>query len=437
MELLLLLALILLNGVFAMSEMALVSSRTARLQQRAEAGSAGARAALKLSSDPSVFLSTVQVGITTIGILSGAFGENAIAEKLILVFNDWPLLEPYSKGLATAIMVITVTYCSVVLGEIVPKRLALLNPERVASFVAPPMTVVARLAHPLVSLFSLSSNALLRLLGARPNNEPGVSEDEIRMMLAQGAAEGVFHRSEAAMVGNVFRLDDLQVTAIMTPRPDIRWLDLDDSLEENHAVLREGRFQTLPVCRGSLDEIVGLLDAKHYLALCLQNTAPALEDALHAAVFVPETVSPNQLLETLKRKHSHLALVVDEYGSIEGMVSLTDLLEAIVGDLPDRSSDAANAAVQRADGSWLLDGMLALDRVSQLLELRDGLDNPSASYHTLGGLVMDQLGRVPEVGASFEFRGIRFEVMDMDGNRVDRVLASHHVSSAVVGDFDC
>ncbi len=261
MELLILLGLILLNGVFAASEMALVSSRSARLQARAEAGSAGARAALKLSDDPAVFLSTVQVGITTIGILSGAFGENAIAERLIGVFEQVPLIAEHSELLATICMVIAVTYCSVVLGEIVPKRLALRAPERFASFVAPPMIVLAKFAHPLVSLFSLSSNLLLRLLGAKQRSEPEVSEEEVRTMIAQGAASGVFKAVEHTMVGNVFRMDDIEVRAIMTPRVDIRWLDVEDPHEVNHAVLREGRYQTLPVGRGSLDEVLGLLDA--------------------------------------------------------------------------------------------------------------------------------------------------------------------------------
>jgi putative hemolysin len=434
MELLILLGLILLNGVFAASEMALVSSRSARLEARAQAGSRGAQAALKLSADPSVFLSTVQVGITTIGILSGAFGENAIAEKLIVVFDTVPLLAAHSQGLATVCMVVLVTYFSVVLGEIVPKRLALLAPERFASFVAPPMTLLATLAHPLVSLFSLSSNLLLRLLGARRSDEPEVSEEEIRTMIAQGAASGVFKPHEHTLVGNVFRLDDIEVRALMTPRVDIRWLDLDDPIEVNHALLREGRYQSFPVARGSLDEVQGLLDAKDYLACCLEGPPPPLDQALHPALFVPESISPFQLLETLRNKRSHQALVVDEYGSIEGLVTLTDLLEALVGELPDRSAEASDSAVQREDGSWLLDGMLAVDRVEELLGMNGGLQSQDADYHTLGGLVLHQLDRLPSVGAVFDLAGLRFEVVDMDGNRVDRVLVSR--AAATSAEFD-
>lgn len=436
MELLILLGLILLNGVFAASEMALVSSRSARLQARADAGSAGARAALKLSEDPAIFLSTVQVGITTIGILSGAFGENAIAERLIGVFEQMPLIAEHSTLLATVCMVIAVTYCSVVLGEIVPKRLALLAPERFASFVAPPMTMLAKIAHPLVGLFSLSSNLLLRLLGARQSGEPDVSEEEVRTMIAQGAASGVFKPVEQTMVGNVFRLDDIEVRAIMTPRVDIRWLDVEDSHAVNHAVLREGRYRTLPVARGSLDEVLGLLDAKDYLARCLEGVPPSLEVALHTPVYVPESISPFQLLETLRRKRSHLALVVDEYGSIEGLVSLTDLLEALVGDLPQRGVEPSDAFVQREDGSWLIDGMVAIDRVEELLGGHIDQQQDEADVHTLGGLVMHLLGRVPEVGAVVDLPAWRIEVVDMDGNRVDRLLLSRVATPAVSADFD-
>jgi putative hemolysin len=425
MEILILLLLILINGLFAMSEMSIVSSRKARLQQRVDAGSKGAAVALRMADDPGRFLSTVQVGITTIGILSGAFGENAIAEKLIAVFDTWPAVADYSKLLATVIMVVLVTYCSVVLGELVPKRLALLNPERVAALLAPPMEMLSRLAHPLVALFSLSSNGLLRLLGGQPVAQPSVSEDEIRVMLQQGTAEGVFAKTEEAMVGNVFKLDDLRVTAIMTPRLDIRFLDVEDGIEENHRVLIEGKYQTLPVCRGSLDDVLGLLDAKDFLARTLRNEQPRIEDAMHATVFVPETISTIQLLETLRRRRSHVALIIDEYGSVEGMVTLTDLLEAIIGDLPGAEPTDASDAVQREDGSWLLDGMISLDRVSELLRLTHSLDSDEHDYHTLGGLVMDQLGRVPATGDQFNAHGLRFEVVDMDGNRVDRVLVSH------------
>ncbi len=430
MEILILFVLVLINGIFAMSEMAIVSSRKARLQQRADNGSAGAQVALSLANDPGRFLSTIQVGITTIGILSGAFGESAIAERLIEVFKDYPAIAPYSKVAATAIMVVLVTYCSVVLGEIVPKRLALINPERVASVIARPMQVLSMLAHPLVVLFSVSSNALLKLLGGNRGLEQPVSAEEINLMLQEGAAAGVFERAEETMVGNVFRLDDLRVTAIMTPRLQIAYLDVNDSDDENHAVLIEGRFQTLPVCRAGLDEVLGFLDTKAFLAKSLRGEHANIAEVTHPPVFIPETVSLIRLLETLKKQNSHMALVVDEYGSVEGMVTLTDLLDAITGDLHADDSNSSEDAVQREDGSWLLDGRIAVDRVSSLLKLEQSLASPELGYSTLGGLVMDRVGHVPKTGDHFEWKGLRFEVVDMDANRVDRVLVQAAVAKS-------
>lgn len=422
MELLVLFCLILLNGVFAASEMALVSARSARLSALAQAGSHGAKIALKLGEDPSMFLSTVQVGITTIGILSGAFGENAIARDLREVFNGIPLLADYSHAAATVCMVVLVTYCSVVVGEIVPKRLALLAPERFASLVAPPMALLARLAHPLVSLFSVSSNVLLRLLGAGGRREPEVSEEEVRTLIAQGAAKGVFKPVEETLVGNVFRLDDIEVRAIMTPRAQIRWLDLDSPAAAHHAVLREGSHRTLPVARGSLDEVLGVLDAKDYLAHCLDGPAPPLTQAVQPALYVPESINPLQLLEILRRKHRHVALVVDEYGSIEGLVSLSDLLEGLVGELPAADPGAAQSEVQRGDGSWLLDGRIAIERAEQLLGVSLRPHAEDQGYHTLAGVLLHHLGRVPEVGSVVELAGMDFEIVDMDAHRIDRIL---------------
>ncbi len=423
MEFLILFLLILVNGLFSMSEMAIVSSRRARLQHRIDGGSRGAAAALRLADDPGVFLSTVQVGITTIGILSGAFGENAIAERLIEVFAGVPPLAPYAVPLATAIMVLVITYFSVVLGELVPKRLALLNPETVASAVAPAMALLARVMHPLVALFSLSSSALLWLLGDKRRDEPPVTEEEIKVMLQQGTAAGVFEKAEETLVGNVFRLDDLRVSALMTPRTELRVIDLDDPPEVNRQLLVAGRFHTMPVCRGGLDDLVGLLDTKDYLARLLGDPAAPIEAAVHAAVFVPESVSAIQLMEALRRHNSHVALVVDEYGGVEGMVTMTDVLRAIVGHLPGRPAGADEEAVQRHDGSWLLDGRLAIDRVEQVLATRLAIDaDARLAFHTLGGLVMHQLGRLPATGDRFELGDVHFEVVDMDGNRVDRVL---------------
>jgi len=435
-EYLILLCLILVNGVFAMSEIAIVSSRRARLQQRADAGSGGARMALRLSQDPGNFLSTVQVGITTIGILSGAFGENAIAERLIAVFDQYPLLAPYSKGLATVAMVAIITYLSVVLGELVPKRFALQHPETIATLIATPMHWLSRLTYPLVRLFSLSSAVLLGLLGARGSNEPPVTEEEIKSMLKEGTEAGVFEHAEQAMVGNVFRLDDLRMTAIMTPRPDIAFLDLDDPPAVNREKLATGNYLTWPVCRDGLDQVVGVLDAKDLLRRVLSGAELDIEAALRPVLFVPESISPMQLIETFRRRRTTVALVVDEYGGVEGVVTLSDLLEAIVGDLPwETTGEDEDAAVRRDDGSWLLDAGLPLDRLQAIFPQAQAPD-ARAGYHTLGGLVMDRLGRIPSVGDRFDWGGLRFEVVDMDRRRVDRLLVAPLHGSAAVDDGD-
>ncbi len=422
MELLILLALILVNGTFAMSEIALVSSRQARLQQRAEAGSPGARVALRLLDDPGPFLSTVQVGITTIGILAGAFGENAIAGRLAAVFVEVPLLAPHASGLATALMVVLVTYLSVVLGELVPKRLALAAPERVAAMTAPPMRMLARIAHPLVVLLDVSSNLVLRALGVRRSEQPPVSEDEIRILLRQGTAAGIFDASEQLMVDNVFGLDALRVTSMMTTRRDVLYIDLEDDEAVNRGKLLAGRFQTLPVCRGGLDGVVGLVDAKHLLATMLESGGRiGLCEAAHSPLCVPESISAAQLLRTLQRRNCHAALVVDEYGKVEGLVTLTDLLGAIIGNVPGDRHAENDDIVRRADGSWLIDGMVTLDRVWQVTGITDPV-GACTDYRTLGGLVLHSLGHLPAVGETVDVGSCRIEVVDMDGHRIDRVL---------------
>jgi putative hemolysin len=284
------------------------------------------------------------------------------------------------------------------------------------------MQWLSTLAHPLVALFSVSSNGLLKLLGGHGHAEQPVSAEEIKAMLQEGTAAGVFERAEQTMVGNVFRLDELRVSAIMTPRMQIAYLDLDDSDDANRAVLVSGRFRTLPVCRGGLDNILGLLDTKAFLARSLSGEPPDIAKVTHTAVFIPETVSPIQMLETLRRQRAHTALVLDEYGSVEGIVTLSDLLQAIISDPTEVGVDESDDAVQRQDGSWLLDGRLSLERVSTLLQLGHSLGSAECGYHTLGGLSMDRLGRVPRTGDRFNWRGLAFEVVDMDGNRVDRLL---------------
>ena len=435
MEYLALLFLILLNGVFAMAEIAVVSSRKVRLHQWVKEGRAGARVALQLASEPGPFLSTIQVGITTIGILSGAFGEATIAEHLAEIFAGYPSLAPYSHGLAITIMVMVITYLSVVIGELVPKRLALHNPERIASALARPMRWLAIATSPLVKLFSLSSKGLLRLLGARASAEPPVTEEEIKVLIQQGTEAGVFEEFERKGVANIFRLDNLRTGAIMTPRLEIDYLDMQDDFETNRQKIIASAHSTLPVSEGGLDHIIGVIRSKDLLTTMLAGKPLDLPALVSRPLAVPEAASPVQLLETFQRAKSHLALVIDEHGDLQGLVTLNDILFAIVGDIPLPFTDETPQAVRREDGSWLVDGMLSTETFKDIFALDKLPEEDTGLYHTLGGFVMTQLECVPQVTDHFEWRGLRFEVVDMDGNRVDKVLVTDGRPAAQNDDY--
>ena len=423
-DVLLLLLLIVLNGIFAMSEIAVVSARRARLIQLAEDGSKGARHALMLASEPTRFLSSVQVGITSIGILNGAIGEGAIAARLRPALEQVPLLAPYADTLSLAIMVAALTYVSLIIGELVPKRLALIHPETIASAIARPMDVVAAVARPIIFLLSVSTDSILRLFRVRQAKQPGVTADEIRVMLEQGAEEGVFEPTEHELVTNVLNLDDRHVGAVLTPRSDIVYLDIRDSVVMLREKLREQPHSVLPLCDGSLDKVLGFVRSTKVLEQFLEQRQPDLPALAEPPLFVPETMTLMKLLEQFKRTHLPIALVVDEFGDVEGLVSFTDVISSIVGDLPTEPGEEP-AIVQREDGSWLLDGAVDLDSALRTL-VAEGVvsDEERQHFHTLGGLAMVALGRVPRTGDVFERGDYRFEVVDMDGNRVDRILAS-------------
>jgi len=423
-DLLLLLVLILLNGVFAMSEIAIVSSRRARLLQMAEAGGSGARHALKLASEPTRFLSSVQVGITSIGILNGAIGEASIATHLRTSIEHVPLLASYADTLSLAAMVILLTYVSLILGELVPKRLALTHPEAIASIIARPMDVLATAGRPIVTLLSVSTDTILRLFGARRVKQPAVTLEEIRVLLEQGADEGVFEGAEHEMVTNVLNLDDRHVAAVLTPRSDVVFLDVRDPLGANREKLRQDRHNVLPLCDGGLDHVVGFVRSTTVLEKLLGGSTIDLPALAEKPLFVPETMSLMTLLEQFKRTHLPLALVVDEFGDVAGLVSLTDVITSIVGDLPAEPGEEP-MIVRRDDGSWLFDGGLDLDAALRTLDAESLLNHEDRQhYHTLGGLAMLAVGRVPRTGDVFERGDYRFEIVDMDGNRVDRVLVS-------------
>lgn len=423
MDIVLLLFLILLNGVLAMSEIAVVSSRKARLQKLADDGSPGAQRALALSNEPSGFLSTVQVGITTVGILSGAIGENAIADPLTQWLSGFSWVAPYAHGLSLTAVVVGLTYFSVVIGELVPKRLGLQAPETIAALIAAPMNFLARATRPLVWLLSSSSSLVLHLIGARTRDEPPVTNDEINVLMEQGAEAGVFHESEQAIVSNVLRLDEQRIAAIMTHRNDIYLLDLESPESEIRACLADSPFTRIVVCRGGLDHVVGILRTADLLKLALAGEKLDVEHYLRPALYVPEGVTTTHLLENFRKSRQQCALIVDEYGELQGLVTLTDVLTSIVGDLPSSDTAEEQDFIEREDGSWLVDGGLSIERLRQLAEIEAPLPGEDENaFNTLGGLMMYVLGRIPVVADSFEVAGCRFEVVDMDKNRVDKVL---------------
>jgi putative hemolysin len=425
MDIALLLFLILLNGVFAMSEIAVVSSRKSRLQRLAEDGSPGAHSALELHGEPSNFLSTIQVGITSIGILSGAIGETALADPLAAWLSGWVLLAPYAKGIALTLVVVVLTYFSVVIGELVPKRLGLLAPEGIASLIARPMNALSHATRPLVWLLSTSSSLVLRVLGAKRKEEPPVTDDEINVLMEQGAEAGVFHESEQEIVSNVLRLDEQRIAAIMTHRSDIYLIDLDAPEEEIRRLLAESPYERIVVCRDGLDHIAGILRTSDLLKPMLAGEPLDIEARLREPLYVPDSVTTTQLLESFRQTRMQIGLIVDEYGELEGLVTLTDVLTSIVGELPSSDYPEEQDVVMREDGSWLVDGSVPIERLKSALEIDDDLPGEEENaFNTLGGFVMHMLGRVPAVTDHFEWLDLRFEVMDMDRNRVDKVLVA-------------
>lgn len=425
MDLLIILLLILVNGLFAMSEIAIVSSRRVRLQQMADEGDAGARAALAISEHPTRFLSSVQIGITLIGILSGAFGEAAITQHLIPVFLEVPLLAEHAKILATACMVISVTYVSLILGELVPKRMGMQAPERIARLVAPPMRAIAWLTMPLVSLLTFSTDFMLRLLGVHKHAGQPVTEEEIKVLVAEGTEAGIFDKSEQDLIENVLRLEDWQLAQIMTTRADMVFLDLQDSPERQRADIINARHGYLPVCRGGLTEVVGVVAMHDLLSQLLRGEDLNIESALREPVIVPHSISPLSLLETFKLRRERFALVVDEYGGVQGLVTANDVMDPLVGQMAatdDSISDNPDI-VQREDGSWLLDGALPIERFRLLFpDETSALEEGNRDFQTLAGLVLFQRGHVPETGEHYKWQGLRIEIVDMDRRRIDKLL---------------
>lgn len=420
-ELVVVLILVFFNGVFALSEMALVSARKPRLQQAAEKGDAGAASALRLAQTPGTFLSTVQIGITLIGVLAGAFGGATLSRTLANWLAGFEPIAPFSQALSVLIVVGLITYLSLVIGELVPKRIALNHPERVASSMAPLMTLLARLSYPAVRVLNLSSDAILRVLGVAPSSEPPVTEEEIKILIEQGTASGVFEPIEEELVERVFRLGDRSIKAIMTPRSDILWLDANLPEDQILRAAVSSGYSRMPVVLRTLDEVIGVAKVRELLKQRLDGESIDLQQVMEPALFVPEGMPALMVLERFKAAGTPLALVLDEYGGLEGLVTIEDIVSDIVGDIPMAGEPGEPVAFQRSDGSWLVDGLYPLDEFQELFTLRASAEEMERYYQTLGGLVMGVLGRLPEVGDQVTWQGLRLEVVDMDGRRVDKV----------------
>jgi putative hemolysin len=428
-ECLLVLVLLIANGVFSGSEIAVVSSRKVRLEQLADRGNRKARKALKLANSPNDFLSTVQVGITLIGILSGALGGATIAQRLKPYFDQVPALRSSSELLSLALVVTVITYLSLVIGELVPKRIALSNPEAIACQVAGPMRFLSRVTAPLVHILSGSTDGMLRLLGVKASEEPEITEEEIKALIRQGTESGMFEEAEHEMVQRVFRLGDRPIRSMMTPRTEIAWLDLEEPLEASLKEVLESTHSRFPVARGNLDNCVGTIRIRTLLTAVVESEPVDLESMMQPPLFVGESMRALTVLEQFRETGVHIALVTDEFGGIEGLLTLNDLMEAIVGDLPSAEDQEEPLVVEREDGSWLLDGSLDIGDFKTLVDRDELPDEVSGGYHTIGGFVMHHLGRIPMAGEHFRWDGLSFEVMDMDGKRVDKILVAEVASA--------
>lgn len=434
MEIAIVLGLVLLNGLFAMSEIALMTARKARLQKLSEAGDNGAQAAIQLGDDPNKFLSTIQIGITSISILNGIVGEATLAGPLRTWLQAQGMEMPYAGYVATGLVVVIITYFSIVLGELVPKRLGQISPEPIARRVSRPMSWLAAAAKPFVRLLSVSTEGALRLMGVRDGGRQAMTEEELHLMLDESTQSGIIERQEHQMVRNIFRLDDRQVSSFMIPRSDVEYFDVNRSLEENLQRFRQSRHSRFPVLRGGWDDIIGVACAREMLAQTLRGQQPSLLDDLQPPVYVPEILTGLDLLEQFRNSAVQFAFVVDEYGEVQGIITPQDIMEVIAGEFKTQHAEDA-WAVQREDGSWLLDGLIPIPELKDLLNLNSVPEEGRSHYHTLSGMVMQLLGKLPQTGDYCDWESWRFEIVDLDGMRIDKVLAirqAHDAAAAAV-----
>ncbi|MGC3957929.1 MAG: hemolysin family protein [Verrucomicrobiota bacterium] len=422
LEIAIIFLLLIANGVFAMAEIAVVSAKKARLRRLAEQGNGQAQVALELAESPNRFLSTVQIGITLVGIFAGAFGGATLAAKLTGPIAQISFLTPYADKIAFGLVVAVITYFSLVLGELVPKRFGLSNPEGIAMLVARPMNWLAKFAGPVVGFLSVSTEALLRLLGFKPEKEVTVSEEEVRVMMQEGVRAGAFNKVESQIVHSALELDQLPVREIMTPRPKVIWLNQDDPHDQIWHKIVVSNHSHFPVYRGNRDHAVGTVSVKAIYANLAAGVGVKLKDLMVAPLIVPESQTVLQLVETFKQTGKHIALATDEFGSIVGLVTLNDVMEAVVGEFPSQGERAKPEAKKRDDGSWLIDAMIDLEAVERALPGFKFGGAAYTEYQTLAGFVVKTLGHVPKEGETFEAQGYLFEVLDMDHHRVDKVL---------------
>jgi putative hemolysin len=415
--------LLVLNGFFAMSELAMMTSRQSRLQQAAAAGNRGAAAAIVLAREPTRFLSTVQVGITLIGILAGAFGENALSGKLQEQIAKVPSLAEYSDQLALVIVVLGITYFSLVVGELVPKRLALAYPEAIASFIARPLNLLSTIAAWPVKLLTLSTEALLKVLRVKPRHGDDVSADDVKSLVARAASTGIFDPLEHKLFQRVFRVGDLTVASLMVPRADIIWIEENEAIDAVRVLVGTSPHSHFPVCRGTLDQLVGVVHIKDLIAYgLLAGTDFKVTAVAQKPLFVPESTPALKLLDRLQRTRSHIAFVVDEYGGTQGLITLNDVVSAVVGDIARRNEEPEPQGLRREDGSWLLDGSLPLHEMVAMLTISTEAEEALPDVNTVAGLALAQFGHIPSAGEKVTWEGFTLEIVDMDGTRIDKIL---------------
>ncbi|EGO64482.1 hemolysin family protein [Acetonema longum] len=422
LEIVIILVLIIANGVFAMTEIAIVSSRKARLERRAAEGSAGAKAALELANDPTQLLSTVQIGISAIGVVTGAYGGATIAQALAVYLKPLPFVGAHSNAVSLVIVIALITYASLIIGELVPKKMALNNPEPIAAAIAIPMRLFSKAFTPLVRLLSVSTEFALKALRVKEPIEPGVTEEEIKIMIAEGTAIGTFEETEKEIVDRVFRLGDMRVSALMTPRTQIDWIDLEEDESEIWRAITESNHSRLPVARGSLDDLTGVVYVKDILATPGQIPLP-IEEKIQEPLFVPRSLRAFKLLEQFQKSGTHIAVVMDEFGGMIGLVTLHDILEQLVGELP-QEEESNPEIIQRDDHSWLMDGLLPIDEFKELFDFDKLVAEDRDHYETLGGFITSYLGNMPKTGETFEWGGLKFEIVDMDRMRIDKVMVT-------------